>query len=110
MAFEGWRPGSRSYRNCNPGNLRYSPIQQSTDADGYACFTRFAYGWAALLADITGKATGHTRTSLGPESTIYEFFTVYAPSGDNNHPVRYAEFVADRIGVRPEMPIKELVA
>jgi len=98
MAFEGWTPGGRSYRNCNPGNLRRSAIQTGSEG-GYAVFDRFASGWAALLADVRAKCTGHTVTGLGPTSTVREFFLVYAPAGDSNHPEKYAQFVAARAGL-----------
>jgi hypothetical protein len=98
MAFEGWEPGSRSYRNCNPGNLRRSVIQAGT-AGGYALLDRFAHGWGALVADVSSKCSGRTATTLTPASTILEFFRVYAPSSDNNHPETYAKFVAARAGL-----------
>ena len=97
--YEGWRPGTRAYRNCNPGNLRFSPMQDHNE-DGYACFNTFAQGWAALLYDVRSKATGHTRTGLGPGSTIEDFFRVYAPAEDKNHPLDYADFVARRAGLQ----------
>jgi hypothetical protein len=95
MAYEGWRPGSRSYRNCNPGNLRWSPLAVGTD-EGYAVFATFADGWAALVRDVTIKASGQSKTGLLPSATLAEFFRVYAPTLDANHPEDYARYVIAR--------------
>src|SRR3990167_3871362 len=89
---EGYFPGSRSYINNNPGNLRASPFQDGTLA-GFAYFKTYERGWKALLYDIELKFTGKSRTGLGPSSTILKFFQVYAPAGDNNNPTVYAQAV-----------------
>ncbi len=48
---EGYYTGSRSFRNKNPGNLRY--IQQmgtiGRDANGFAIFQTYQKGWDALV-------------------------------------------------------------
>ena len=62
MAFEGWNPGSRSYRNCNPGNLRGSFIQHLMDSNGYCIFETFANGWLALISDVTAKCSNRSVT------------------------------------------------
>ena len=98
MEFEGWKPGSRSYRHSNPGNLRKSKFE-CDNRDGYAVFETFSDGWAGLIYDISCKATGRTSTSLTAHSTVREFFDVYAPSGDSNHPAEYCKFVCDRAGI-----------
>src|SRR3990167_2151014 len=89
-----WR-GSRAWRNKNPGNLRY--IKQvgsiGQDKDRFAIFKDYEAAWQALLQDIEAKFTGNTRTGLGPNKTILDFFKVYAPASDNNNPVRYASAV-----------------
>lgn len=97
MTYEGWRPGSRSYRNRNPGNLRSSPLATSTDGAGYAIFPSLSVGYMALCQDISDKAEGKTATGLGPSSNLLDFFNVYAPSGDANTPIQYAYFVAARL-------------
>lgn len=108
MVFEGWAPGSRSYRNNNPGNLRRS-IMQSGTSGGYATFERFSHGWAALVSDVTSKCQGRTVTSLTPQSTIREFFEVYAPAADSNHPLRYATFVCNRANLSLEDTLASLL-
>lgn len=95
MWREGWRPSSRSYRNCNPGNLRWSRLQ-AAEIDGYAAFKTLAEGWEALVSDVRSKAMGKTRTPLGPSSSILEFVKVYAPSGDANEPELYCRDICNR--------------
>jgi hypothetical protein len=111
--FEGWIPpgvdpkfpnGSRSWRNRNPGNLRPVRSNLKADSDGnlrpivpvdqanYRVFNSLEYGWAALLDDITAKLNGsHNLTN---ESTLRNFFDIYAPSDDDNDPNKYARQVA----------------
>src|SRR3990167_1015973 len=86
-----WR-GSRSYRNNNPGNLRYIGQAGSTgkDKQNFAIFKTFEAGYNALIRDIEAKFSGNTRTGLNPKSTIQQFFQVYAPVEDSNDPWRYA--------------------
>lgn len=108
MSFEGWAVGSRAYRQSNPGNLRRSVIQTDTQG-GYAVFDTFAHGWAALIADVTSKCSGRTATKLTPQSTIKEFFEVYAPSSDNNHPLVYAKYVANRANLSIDDTIGSLL-
>lgn len=120
--FEGWYPGSRSYRNNNPGNLRWSKYQSATE-DGFAVFSSYEEGWKGLLYQLRIAADGRSgvydpeMTLFNPnfvsdEETPYElpgFFQVYAPSSDNNHPENYAKFVADRLDISPSTKIKTLV-
>lgn len=101
MQFEGWKLASRSWRNRNPGNLRRASstvVGQPIDKDGYRIFDTLDAGWLALKKDIESKIYNalHNTSShnLTPTSTIEDFFKVYAPSGDNNDPNKYAKFVA----------------
>ncbi len=43
-----------------------------------------------------------------PEMTLVQFYERYAPSADNNDPLAYAQFVAQKIGVTVDTPIKNL--
>jgi hypothetical protein len=97
--FEGWMPagagyeGSRSWRNRNPGNLRPSVNSDvPVDAGNYRTFTTLADGWFALRADISAKLGG--THGLTNQSTLRNFFDIYAPSGDANNPDQYADRVA----------------
>jgi len=93
MHWEGWRIGSRSYRNRNPGNLRDSPYKSGLDAEKYAVFHSLAAGYDALTHDLRAKATGHTQTLLNGSSTLRDLLNTYAPAGDHNDPSAYTLFV-----------------
>lgn len=106
-AFEGWAPGSRSYRNNNPGNLR--PVgfsydgQIGLDEQGHAIFDTYESGWSALLRQLDLAFSGQS-AFYGPSMTLYEFFARYAEG--NQRP--YAEFVAAQLGVSPETTLGAL--
>lgn len=98
MTYEGWRPSNKGYRLRNPGNLRESSLAIGKDARGFCVFKDFMAGYNALLEELKNKCTGRTKTGLGPNSTLLQFFQIYAPSSDHNHPRDYAGFVALWIG------------
>lgn len=104
--FEGWYPGSLSYRQNNPGNLRYSKYQAGTK-NGYSYFNTYEEGWKALLYQLRIAVDGRSSV-YNPEMTLLDFFQVYAPSSDNNYPEKYAQFVADKLNVTIETTIKDL--
>ena len=99
MEYEGWHVGSRSWRNRNPGNLRYGPNRLGSDGQGYAVYDSLITGYKDLLADVKAKVTGQSKHNLTPQSTILDLFDVYAPRIDDNQPNKYAEFVAGRLTV-----------
>lgn len=105
--MEGWYPGSRSYRNNNPGNLRRSKFQLGVK-DGYSYFDSYEDGFNALMYDLRQKCTGNTRWELGPESTLLEFAKVWAPTFDGNKPERYAQVVSSHIGLTPASTLKDI--
>jgi hypothetical protein len=94
MQYEGWRPGTRSYQNRNPGNLRTYGYGAKPDDKGFTMFQGLSDGYAALVHDIERKCEGFTGTHLEPKSTLLQFFQVYAPASDHNTPLAYAQFVA----------------
>jgi hypothetical protein len=104
--MEGWFPGSVSYRNNNPGNLRSGPGMIGTDANGYAIFPDVATGEAALDAQI--------QTNIDRGLNLQQFFAGgngyagYAPSADNNNPTNYANFVASQVGIDTSTPLSQL--
>lgn len=107
--YEGWFAGSRSFRNNNPGNLRFvGQVGATSDRDNFAVFKTYEEGFGALLRMIQNAATGKSKVYY-PTMTILEFFKKYAPSSDNNHPEKYAQYVADRVALLISSPIKELV-
>jgi len=110
--FEGWTPGSTSYKNNNPGNIKASPEpwqgQVGVDSRGFVIFDTYDNGMRALQISLRNAATGRSRV-YSSSDTLYSFFAKYAPASDNNQPRRYAEFIAGQIGVDPNTPISQLV-
>ena len=113
QAHEGWFEGSRSWRNNNPGNIKYGVFARACgatgrDSGGFAIFPDYETGFSALKKLVTNAATGKSAL-YRPDMTLYEFFSTYAPSSDNNDPDAYAHAVAARVGIDPLLPIRELV-
>ena len=96
-AFEGWSPGSRSYRNRNPGNLRDSVVVHTMDSDGYCVFETLVEGYEALLEDLYAKVTGKNTHGLSLDSSLRQLFDVYAPRAGGNDPASYTHVVAARL-------------
>jgi len=103
----GNKPGSRAWRNNNPGNLRSSSLADEVE-DGYAVFSDYYTGFLALLLDLEGKSIGRTITSLGPWSTVRQLITVWAPPDDQNDTEAYVRAVALRANVSPEATLSSL--
>ena len=106
--FEGWYPHSRSYRNNNPGNLRWSKYQDGS-RNGFSFFNSYKTGWKALLYQLRIAADGRSSVYT-PDMTLTTFFETYAPSSDNNHPEEYARFVADQLGVTVDTQISNFIS
>lgn len=107
---EGWFPGSRSYRNNNPGNIKYvgQPSAIGSDSLGFCIFATYADGRKSLT-DMLIRAATPPAEGYNPEMTLVQFYERYAPSSDNNNPLAYAQFVARKIGVTVDTQIKNLV-
>lgn len=97
-SFEGWYPGSRSYRNNNPGNLRWfgSSIPWAgaigTDESGHVIFDSEASGMDALKHQLRLMLTGQSSV-YSLSDTLYEVFQKYAEGSQ----AEYAEFVAGKL-------------
>ena len=90
--FEGWFPGSRSYRNNNPGNLEE---EGTAGRDGlYAKFASYQDGFDRLCADLETKIMEH------PHATLLQIMNIYAPSADHNNPGAYTAYVAAKLNQR----------
>lgn len=104
--MEGFfKEGSVSERNNNPGNLR--SWGSLPTVDGYVKFPSFETGMRALKSQI-GK-------NIDRGLTMQEFFGGkpgvyggYSPAADKNNPHGYAQYVAGRVGVRPDLPLNTL--
>lgn len=100
------KEGSLSWRNNNPGNLRWSPYEID-NINNFSVFATYEEGWKALLFQLRIAVDGRSN-AYRPNMTLLQFFEKYAPSGDNNHPATYAKFVADQLGVSVDTIIKDL--
>lgn len=111
---EGWYPGSRSQRNNNPGNLRFTGYVQGLGATGkdgsnFAIFPSADRGFAALCQFLRDAAEGKLIPYKG-DPTLRQFYRVYAPANDNNQPDTYAAVVASKVGVDVDTHISQLIA
>lgn len=85
--------------NNNPGNARCSPVgylpkygNVTCNPNKFAVFSTYALGWDYLQNLV------HYRVLSHPDWTFIDFFNVYAPSGDKNDPIHYANVVAKACG------------
>lgn len=101
QGHEGWAPGSVSFRNNNPGNLKYAGQAGATgaDANGFAVFPTYDAGFQALKNQLALDA------SRNPAWTLTQFFTKYLGGNPYNpqvtgegNPFTYAADVASKIG------------
>lgn len=102
--------GSVSYRNNNPGNIKYAeqPYTTGQDAKGFAMFDTYAHGFEALKLLLIKAAIGYSAV-YNPDMTLLDFFAVYAPSDDGNSPNIYALDVANGMGVSTSFLISGLL-
>ena len=89
---------SRSYRNNNPGNLRWGGFTERRGAVPEGPKNNQMAKWETpiqgLAAMIDLLAIKSYRTL-----TLFDMVKRYAPSEDNNRPREYAAYVAQRAGV-----------
>lgn len=106
QTHEGFFPGSRSYRNNSPGNLKFigQAGAQYADAEGFAVFTDYAAGLAALRRDIEIKIFSKQLDT--PSDLVH----VYAPAADGNDEGKYAWAIAQALGIGVTDSLAKLVA
>jgi hypothetical protein len=114
-AIRDWESGgdlqARSYRNNNPGNLRWFnevdtiPWEGATalDAQNHVIFASYADGWNALIHQLSLAFSGGSSV-YSPRDTLYQFFAKYAEENS----VNYARFVAARLGVSAETQLQNI--
>ncbi len=98
--FEGWKPGSKSWRNNNPGNIK-------SVAGGFLVFKTPEAGMDYLKMYLRRACTG-AHKAYKPSMSIKDFFSVYAPDGPtiiNN----YTNHVCKHMKVFPSKRLSELV-
>jgi len=93
--------GTPAWRNRNPGNCK--------GIDGnFLVFSSYEIGFAYLENYIRRVMAGkHKAYPKNP--TIAQYFAVYAPSGDDNDPVSYANEVAGKLGVGVDFRLADLI-
>jgi hypothetical protein len=103
---EGWFPGSRSQRNNNPLNTKYSSVgylpmygEVKRDPQNFAIFKDYETGFLYGKNLVLEKARKH------PDWTLVQFIgdeiDGWAPASDNNNVQRYAQVLATAIKVDP---------
>ena len=105
MRFEGYFQGSLSYKNNNPGNLKFAGQSNATgqDANGFAIFPTFQDGYNALINQVRHMLNG--TSSLYPQSmTLVEAFNRYSTTSQDV----YGNFVAQQLGVDPNITLAQL--
>jgi hypothetical protein len=105
--FEGYYPpsskypnGSVSWRNRNPGNLKNKKgqfIKYATYDEGYYA-----------LCDYIKRVGKNEHKAYPKDCDIFQFFSVYAPTIDGNHPRDYSVWIAQRLNIYPQFKIKDL--
>ena len=95
---------SRSFRNHNPGNLRYSPFTSmrgaEDDGEHYAKWSLTIQGLAALLDLLAARPYR--------DMNIRDAINRFAPVGDNNDPDKYIDFICRRSGIDQLAGIEDL--
>lgn len=105
---EGYYPGSRSYRNNNPGNLVYVGQPGATsDPNGFAVWSSYAGGLQATKNQITLDATRGSDVNGNPIITLADLITSWAPPGKNDT-AGYIAAVAASTGYDPAAPLSSL--
>lgn len=104
--FEGYYEGSVSFRNNNPGNLKFAYQKGAIgkDEQGHAIFKTYEDGWNALIRQLTLAATGMS-AAYKATMTLREFFAKYAEANQE----QYAQFIAEKLGVPTDTKIKTLL-
>lgn len=98
--FEGWKPGSKSYRNNNPGNIKNTKGQ-------FIKYASYEQGFNALKDYIQRACTGKHK-AYKPDFTIKDFIKTYAPDGE---PIvtNYSNAIAKKLELPVTTKLKDLV-
>ncbi len=111
MNFEGYYQGSRSQRNNNPGNIRWSSSNfpswmkgaTGIDETGHVIFNSFESGWNALIS-LLKMMFNNTSSIYNSGMTLYQVFQKYAEGNQKS----YAESVARALGVSASSTLEEI--
>lgn len=107
---EGYYPGSLSYQNNNPGNLKYAGQPGATSGPGgFAVFDSYQDGLTALYNQLGLYASGQCAFCDGQPQTIQSMMQIYAPSSDNNNPTQYASTIASNLGISTDDSVSDYI-
>jgi len=107
---EGYYPGSRSYRNNNPGNLRFAGQPgASSDPDGFAVFGSYSQGLQALKNQISLDVSRRSDVNGRPISTLSDLLSSWAPPSENDT-TAYIAAVSATTGIDPAAPLGSIPA
>ena len=104
--------GSKSYRNKNPGNIKFTSLLKSlgalhADSDGFSVFATYEDGMVALRVFVTMACKNELRDYKN--KTIRTFFQVYSGGDADNILMNYAVAVAKALHVSIDYPISNLI-
>ena len=103
-----WGKAIETYENT--AKWRMNPGAIKNIRGEFIIFESYEQGWDYLLDYLNRAATNnHKAYQKGGETTLKEFFEIYAPVFDNNDPIAYANFVAHNLKVATSIKIKELL-
>lgn len=110
QSFEGWWPGSTSFTNNNPGNLKYVGQALATGADksGFCIFPTYQDGYATLYQMIYNACAGKSQI-YHPDMTLAEFYLKYTSDGALVS-ANYAKAVVAKIGCTVDTKIGTLIS
>ena len=107
---EGWVAGSRSYRNHNPGNLKYAGQAGTTgpDKEGFCVFINDQLGFHALVRQLGIACAGQSK-AYSPDMTLKDFTIKYAQPKSEQALENYLKPIISRLGVPSDIQIKNIV-
>jgi len=99
--------GSLSWRNYNPGNLKFGDFAKKYGAIGpgygqHSIFPNWKVGAEAQKALLFSDERGYNTKSIS------EAIAKYAPASDGNSPKEYAAYVAKKLGVTKTTKLSDL--
>lgn len=94
-------------KNNNPWNITDSNVWEIWRNGKFAVFET-PEDWFDALVQKIQNAQNWLSKNYPATATLYQFFSKYAPSSDNNNPKAYAESVASQLWVSPNAQIKDL--
>lgn len=113
MVFEGFYPGTPSWLDNNPGNLKYvgqglALNDLATSGKGAFCiFRTFEDGYTTLYTMLINACNGTSKV-YHPTDTLLQFYQKYTSDGSTVS-ANYASFVARFLGVTVDTPIGNLI-